>query len=536
MYLKKIKRNGRLYLSIVRNYREGGRVRTKTVESLGYVDELAKRYDDPVAYFADRVRAMNEQQERGSRLKLSLDSRALIKMDGAGSVQLGSSIVLGYADMFEVGRYFSRRAGSAAGRSFELLTTARMLHAVPVHETWNSRGKFPRACDFGFSEVYRSFECFADFASDFVGWLNGRYEQMYGERELDQVRLVFSNYVFRWAPNASAGGPDEMGFAGEARLCLVIDGGGIPLDYRIVPAQMDAKRVTDFVSEVGREVRAKRVVLVAAQLPDAESIMDELMSQGNGFVLLQPAETLSAETLAWARDDADYRITRNGAYRIKSRTIDGRGDAGQTSIANDDSGEPVADRDDPEGVDGVRFGSGAGDAGACGVDDARRAVSRDGAARRREPLKEIVLAPVSNARQTFCVVSSEVESSDGSIFNIYRELWRVHEPFQVISADFISSPYSVDARTHLKAHFLVCYTAFFLLRVLRRDMGWRFNAAQVADALLAMEGAYLTENWYVFNYRTAVTDAIQLGAGLEVGKRFMSRDEIRHVPALVSKR
>ena len=104
----------------------------------------------------------------------------------------------------------------------------------------------------------------------------------------------------------------------------------------------------------------------------------------------------------------------------------------------------------------------------------------------------------------------------------------------MISADFIQTPYPLDARTHLKAHFLVCYVAFFLLRVLRQDMDWRFNAAEVADALLAMEGAYVSENWYVFNYRTAVTDAVQQAAGVPVGKRLMSRAEIRGVPALIS--
>lgn len=40
MYLHKSERKGGTYLSIVEGYREGGKVKHRTVESLGYVDDL----------------------------------------------------------------------------------------------------------------------------------------------------------------------------------------------------------------------------------------------------------------------------------------------------------------------------------------------------------------------------------------------------------------------------------------------------------------------------------------------------------------
>ena len=483
MFLKKTKRNGRVYLSVVQNYRQDGKVRSKTIESLGYVDELVRFYPDPINFFTQQVAQMNREREaQGGSVLLTIDRDERIEPDRPGSIQLGSAIALGYLDLFGVGK--SLALHPHAGRVLELLVSARMLHAVPVHETWNSRNKFTRACDFSYSQVFASLEDLAEAAPSLVRSLNARYDQVRGPRLLDNVRIVFSNYVFNWPDDDASGGPDEMGLQGRARLCLAIDGGGIPYAYRMVPYDMDADQVVDLVLSLKDEVGARHAMLVAAQLPEAVAVMDALTANGDGFVLLQPAESLARETIEWIDDPEGYDRTRNGSYGIKSHRI--------ARHSTDSRG---------------------------GVHD----------------LKEIALRSSSaTGSQAFCIVSSEVDRSDAAIFNVYRELWRVHEPFQVISADFIQTPYPLDARAHLKAHFLVCYVAFFLLRVLRQDMDWRFNAAEVADALLAMEGAYVSENWYVFNYRTAVTDAVQQAAGVPVGKRLMSRAEIRGVPALIS--
>ena len=55
MYVKQIfeKRTGRTFLTVVEGYREPGtgKVKQKTVMSIGYLDELEKEYDDPIAHY-----------------------------------------------------------------------------------------------------------------------------------------------------------------------------------------------------------------------------------------------------------------------------------------------------------------------------------------------------------------------------------------------------------------------------------------------------------------------------------------------------
>ena len=38
--------------------------RQKTVESVGWLDELEKQYDDPIAYFTKRVAQLNEEKKK----------------------------------------------------------------------------------------------------------------------------------------------------------------------------------------------------------------------------------------------------------------------------------------------------------------------------------------------------------------------------------------------------------------------------------------------------------------------------------------
>jgi len=51
MYLRKSISNGREYLSFVQGYRQDGKVKQRTIEKLGYLDDLQKIYDDPIAHF-----------------------------------------------------------------------------------------------------------------------------------------------------------------------------------------------------------------------------------------------------------------------------------------------------------------------------------------------------------------------------------------------------------------------------------------------------------------------------------------------------
>jgi hypothetical protein len=58
--------NGRKYLSIAHGYRDPitKKSKSKTIKSLGYLDDLKKIYPDPIAHFRQVVQEMNEKGKR----------------------------------------------------------------------------------------------------------------------------------------------------------------------------------------------------------------------------------------------------------------------------------------------------------------------------------------------------------------------------------------------------------------------------------------------------------------------------------------
>ena len=67
MYVKKNScKNGRILLTLTHGYRENGKIHQKNVETLGYLDDLEKLYDDPIAHFreiANRLVGVHTEEE-----------------------------------------------------------------------------------------------------------------------------------------------------------------------------------------------------------------------------------------------------------------------------------------------------------------------------------------------------------------------------------------------------------------------------------------------------------------------------------------
>ena len=135
MYLRKDKRkNGRTYLSIGENYRVDGKTKTRHLESIGYVDELAsEECPDPVAFWQAEVARRNaEAAKEPSRVIVKLSTSRKIDKRAEGRVEMGAAVpsayfhrYLGAADFFER-RRTARKTGYDLCRILELLCWNRI--------------------------------------------------------------------------------------------------------------------------------------------------------------------------------------------------------------------------------------------------------------------------------------------------------------------------------------------------------------------------------------------------------------------------
>lgn len=524
MHLKKTKRGDRIYLSIVQNYREGGRTRTKTIESIGYVDTLEKIYPDPIAHFQAHVDQLNAQRRIANppiELKFASDSK--IDPDHVASARWGCAIALAYLDALGVRAFFDARSGHAgfpphAGRIFELLAAERIIHVASKRESWERRASFPRRCDFSLSEVYQALSCFAAHDEGLIRAMNAAYRQIRGSRRRAQTYVVLSPAAF--AETGDVASAHRAAASQVGGMALILDEDTIPVSYRFVSSRPAPEEFAALAREARHDTGAAHAVVIASRAADIERTMSALHTQGDGFIFYRPLRSAVPELQSWVDDPQGYIATQSGSYKVKSRltSIDtqnmtvpvkelvlwGRDFAQRTRLSRSSTPSPLADRPD------------LSTSAAPPEQDAPSA-----------PPGSSGFATAPDLDGYLYLVTSETKQPEAVIFHLYREIWRLAEPFQVLESDFSPSPYPVSHDQHIQAHFLICYAAFFALRLLRADMGWRYNAAQVADALLRMEGAYLDENWFLFSYRSDITDAIEEAAGVDIARRLRTPPEIR---------
>ena len=63
MFIRKSLSNGKIYLSFVQGYRdENGKVKQKTIEKIGYLEDLKKLYDDPIKHFKEIAKKRTNEQ------------------------------------------------------------------------------------------------------------------------------------------------------------------------------------------------------------------------------------------------------------------------------------------------------------------------------------------------------------------------------------------------------------------------------------------------------------------------------------------
>ena len=84
----------------------------------------------------------------------------------------------------------------------------------------------------------------------------------------------------------------------------------------------------------------------------------------------------------------------------------------------------------------------------------------------------------------FAIITSEMDYDAAKIREVYHGLWRIEESFQIMKSDFDARPIYLNKREHIRAHFLICFVALVILRLIQNRMGIeRLSVDRIAEAL-----------------------------------------------------
>lgn len=566
MYLHKSKRkDGRVYLALVEGYRQDGKSKMRTVESLGYLDKLQELYDDPIAHFqavCDERNAAKEAEAQAVAIEIhpqqKIDKRAVARKNIGSAVLLAVYSALGVETVIRNATRGSK-AGYDANAVMRLLTVERILDPGSKKHAWENRERYFFRTEFSLDDTYRALDPICACRDRIVSAVNRAVDKM-GIRDTACVFYDVTNYYFEVD---EPGGLRQKGVSKEHRkspivqMGLLQDSGGIPIGYKLFPGNTpDVCTMLDVLAGMKRDYKCQRVIAVGDKGNNCSTNIAALTARGDGFVYSQSIRGAKsdAELKAWVLSEAGYARACDGEGRVTYKVKSKQGYKTVT-VEGDDGRKKKVDVD----VKYVAFWSEKYQRRArrerqAAIDKARKLVANPGAytaathfgaakyvkgmrvdAKTGELVEaadvlefdEERLAAEEACDGYYCIVTSETDMGDGDIIEAYRGLWKIEESFKVTKSDLETRPVYVSREEHIEAHFLTCYVALCILRIIQAATGGRHSARVIADELAAMCGTHLEGNWWRFDHRTDASDDLCRMAGVDLTRQNMQLKDIK---------
>ena len=568
MYLHKSERKGGTYLSIVEGYREGGKVRHRTVESLGYVDDLVGEYGpDPVAHFKRACRERTAAREAEAQTvtieihpQQKIDKRAEARKNIGSAVLLAVYSALGVETVIRNATRGSK-ADYDANAVMRLLVVERILDPGSKKHAWENKDRYFFRTEFELGDTYRALDVLRACRGRIVSAANRAVDKM-GIRDTTCVFYDVTNYYFEIdEPDGlrQKGASKEHRKSPIVQMGLLQDSGGIPIGYKLFPGNTpDACTMLDVLEAMKRDYRCQRVVAVGDKGNNCSTNIAALTARGDGFVYSQSIRGTKsgAKLKKWVLSEAGYACTCDGEGRVTYKVKSKQGY--KTVTVEGDDGKKKKVRVDVKYVAfwSEKYQRRARKERQAAIDQARKLVSNPGAytaathfgaakyvkgmsvdAKTGElvgaadvlEFDEERLAAEEACDGYYCIVTSETDMSDGEIIEAYRGLWKIEESFKVTKSDLETRPVYVSREEHIEAHFLTCYVALCILRIIQAATGGKYSARVIADELAAMCGTHLEGNWWRFDHRTDASDDLCRMAGVDLTRQNMRLKDIKAV-------
>ena len=114
----------------------------------------------------------------------------------------------------------------------------------------------------------------------------------------------------------------------------------------------------------------------------------------------------------------------------------------------------------------------------------------------------------------FYAVETNLDDDVPEILKINHGRWEIEESFRIMKDDFLSRPAYVSRNDRIKAHFMTCFIALLVYRILERKLGSSFTCEEIVSTLRDMRMTKAQDVGYVPSYtRTDLTDILHETAG-----------------------
>jgi transposase len=567
MYLKKAKtKNGRIYLSIAEGYHDPIKKMTKTinVQKLGYLDDLEKEYEDPIAHFQMVIVKMNtEKKEEKKPVTIMLDFSG--RVEGVMRKNFGYAALQAVYHELEIDKFFENRQQSLNVEFnldviARLLIFSRLLMPGSKKNAFENRSFYFERNDMSLDDVYRFLTVASKYKDALQLWIHERITTNY-ERDTTMIYYDVTNYYFeidkqddlRKKGVSKEHRPDPI-----VQMGLFMDNSGLPIAYQLFTGNCnDCTTLLPIIKRVRKEFGIGKALVVSDKGMNTQKNAYYLANSRGGYVFSQSVRGGTKELKAYVLKEEGYTWTGN-SFKKKSRqftrNIEFEDDDGKIIKAT------IAEKQ-------VIFYSREYDKKAkaereATIQKARALIKEPGKFSKQNTygaakyIKQIefdkdtgeILTPQNELRFDedrlredelydgyYVIVTCRHDASDEWIIDTYKGLWRIEETFKVTKSDLEARPVYVSREDHIEAHFLTCFVALVIIRLLQLKTGNEYSTGKMLGSLQKSCCVNFHENHYVFDYNDEILDSIGKVVNIDFGQKFRSLGEIKKIIAATKK-
>ena len=487
-YLKKTKMKGRTYLSIDESFYSHQKKGTahRVYKSLSSVETLKKKgIEDPIAFYQAEVDRLNAERKEAGVPKISEVSPTLY----VGYFPLKSIMeklkIKHYVDYFKLTTDFGYDL-------YELL--AALVYSRSVHPCSKLRT---------FHEVipnlYEKYDFSYDQLLDGLSFLGNNYEkfieiftvQTNNVYKLDNSKTYFdcTNFYFeidREDVFRLKGPSKENQKTPIVGLGLLLDANQIPIGMKMYPGNESEKPVLrDVIDNLKKQnnVEGRTIHVADKGLNCAENIVFS-RKNGDGYLFSKSVKSLPETEKVWVLLNEGFKEVRDNSgkllYKYKSCV-----DEFPYTVTIDGSKKTVKLTEkrlltyNPDLAAKKRYEINRLVEKARAMTLSRAKKSEMGEAGKYISFtdKKGEKASVSMNEEAIerdlkfagynLLVTSEISMDDRDIYDVYHNLWRIEESFKIMKSDLDARPVFLQKESTIKGHFLICYIAVLLERLLQ---------------------------------------------------------------------
>lgn len=583
MYLRKSISNGKVYLSFVQGYRQDGKVKQKTIEKLGYLDDLLKDYADPIEHF----RKVAKERSPVPEAMFSVDVSKRLKDQTDTRRNLGYVVPKRICNLLGINTFFQSKQRHLAieynlNKVFSLLIFNRFLFPSSIKKAYDSRKVFFETFDFSPDDVYRSLDYFSQYSQllqkhlytqvrnlikidnqlGYYDVTNFYFEIPYNDEDEYNKNGELIKRGFRQKGPSKEHRPDPI-----VQMGLLMDAKGIPLAYDTFAGNESEKTsLLPIIRRVKKDYEIERIIVVADRgLNTGDNtafltgVNDDDSTGYDGYVYGQSVLGADKEFKAWVLKKEEYcstkEIDKDGdevlfthKSRVFAKTIRLKNKTGmrtskmtvyQKQMVYFSQKYADKQKNERERVlakardlikEPAKYTRATSYGAAIYVKNIKFVKSTGEIAEGLDLSLDLEkIAEEEKYDGYYSIVTSEKRMSDKEIRDTYRGLWEIEESFKIIKTELKARPVYLKLEDHINAHFLICFVTLLVIRVLEYMTGNKFSVGRIRESLIHYSCSYLEQNYFLFDYRDDVLKLMEETFQLDLSKKYMTTAEIKNI-------